>query len=352
MHEIIREIGEKFKKYRIFNGDVSFDVPLKNHTTMKVGGNAAVFVQPKNVVSAALVISICRKNNIPFFVLGGGSNLVFSDSGFNGIVLSTSLLNGISFTGVPEKNLVVLKCGSGVKNSEVSDFCMKKGFSGMESFAGLPGTCGGGAFMNARCYETSISDVLFSARYLDIDEIKTLSDEEVVLLETDKAESIKDVLLKSAEKEYFMDAKDWAYKLSPFMDGKKLLTQVCYTLKPLDLSVLESGEDASEKVRGEIHALNRHYIQERINKGHFKAPSAGSVFKNNHDFGKPSGKLIDEAGLKGTELGGAQIAPWHGNFIINNGNATAQDIKGLVKLCQDKVKEQTGFFMEPEIIFV
>lgn len=354
MHEIIREIGEKFKKYQIFKGNISYDEPLKNHTTMKVGGNAAVFVQPQDVVSAALVISACKKYVVPCFVLGGGSNLVFGDSGFSGVVLSTQGLNGISFTALSDGN-VLLNCGAGVKNSGVSDFCMKKGFSGLESFAGLPGTCGGGAFMNARCYETSISDVLFSAKYLELDEIPAITDDDESLLiegTEEKIESVENKLLKSAEKEYLMNISDWDYKKSPFMGGHRLLTQVCYKVSPLDIAVLENGQDALEEYRQKIQQKNRYYIQERVNKGHFKAPSAGSVFKNNHEFGKPSGKLIDEAGLKGTVSGGAQIAPWHGNFIINNGNASAADILNLVKLCQEKVKEQTGFFLEPEIIFV
>ena len=96
----------------------------------------------------------------------------------------------------------------------------------------------------------------------------------------------------------------------------------------------------------------KYYINERISKGHFKYPSAGSVFKNNHDFGKPSGKLIDEAGLKGLEYGGAQIAPFHANFIINKNNATSQDIKTLVKKVQNEVKNKFGFNLEPEILFL
>ena len=96
----------------------------------------------------------------------------------------------------------------------------------------------------------------------------------------------------------------------------------------------------------------RKYIDDRESKGHFKFPSAGSVFKNNRDFGQPSGKLIDDAGLKGTEFGGAQIAPWHGNFIINKGNARASDIEELVRLAKSRVREKTGFNLECEIIFL
>ena len=108
--------------------------------------------------------------------------------------------------------------------------------------------------------------------------------------------------------------------------------------------------DESEHKR--IEADCKKYISERVDKGHFKYPSAGSVFKNNHDFGKPSGKIIDEAGLKGFAIGGAQIAPFHGNFIINVNNAKARDISDLVKHVQICVKEKFNFDLEPEIIFL
>ena len=103
---------------------------------------------------------------------------------------------------------------------------------------------------------------------------------------------------------------------------------------------------------GNLEKECRKYIDDRESKGHFKFPSAGSVFKNNRDFGQPSGKLIDDAGLKGTEFGGAQIAPWHGNFIINKGNARASDIEELVRLAKSRVREKTGFNLECEIIFL
>ena len=92
-------------------------------------------------------------------------------------------------------------------------------------------------------------------------------------------------------------------------------------------------------------------IADRTAKGHFKLPSAGSIFKNNHAFGKPSGQLIDEAGLRGLQIGGAQVAPWHGNFIVNTGSATAQEVMELIAAIQKRVKDKTGFTLEPEIIF-
>ena len=111
-------------------------------------------------------------------------------------------------------------------------------------------------------------------------------------------------------------------------------------------------KNVSLKKPPELKAACESFIQDRERKGHFKAPSSGSVFKNNRDFGEPSGRLIDEAGLKGAKIGGAQIAPWHGNIIINAGNATCSDIKKLVRLAQEKVKERTGFMLECEVVFV
>ncbi len=127
------------------------------------------------------------------------------------------------------------------------------------------------------------------------------------------------------------------------MDGNKIILDVCFKVDKL--------EETSQNIR-QIEEKNAYYINEREIRGHFKAPSAGSVFKNNRSFGKPSGALIDQQGLKGTVCGGAQIAPWHGNFIINNGTASAKDIKNLVNLAIQKVKDATGFTMECEIIFV
>ena len=109
-------------------------------------------------------------------------------------------------------------------------------------------------------------------------------------------------------------------------------------------------DTALEKAK-EIEEKSLSFIKDRENKGHFKFPSAGSVFKNNRNFGKPSGKIIDEVGLRGFSVGQAQVAPWHGNFIINNGNATASDVRNLVEIIQEKVLKETGFMLECEIIF-
>lgn len=288
---------------------------------MKVGGNADLFVEPEDVFSLALVISECKKNSVDFFILGGGSNLIVSDEGFCGVIISMNAFSSIKF----ENGIVV--CGSGVETNRAVEFFAENGILGMESFAGLPGTCGGACYMNARCYSNDISSKIEFVEYLDL-------------------ENFDENSYKFLEKHIKMyhnnkDCAQWTYKHSPFMKKSVVITKVAFKAEECQL----------EKI-SELKAACESFIKDREQKGHFKAPSSGSVFKNNRDFGEPSGKLIDEAGLKGAKIGGAQIAPWHGNIIINTGNATCSDIKKLVQLAQQKVKERTGFMLECEVVFV
>ena len=312
----IREIGENIKNCPFFRGDVDFDVSLKEYTTMKVGGKCGLFISPCDIESLEYTVKYLENNKVSFFILGGGSNLVISDEGIKSAVISTHRLNSISLS---EKDGINLECGSGVTIKDLIDFCIRNDIGGLENFAGLPGTAGGASFMNARCYEKNFSDYIKSIKYIDLES----AGREV--------------------KEYHKDNADWAYKKSPFMSHRCFIISVTLT----SLSRLKTDCER-------VNFIKRcdFYIEDRRQKGHFKCPSAGSVFKNNRSFGSPSGKLIDETGLKGFSIGGAQIAPWHGNFIINTGNASAKDIKDLVELVQKKVYEKTGFLLEPEIIFV
>ncbi|MEE0352811.1 MAG: UDP-N-acetylmuramate dehydrogenase [Treponema sp.] len=315
----IRKIVENIKN--LYKGRLLPDEPMSLHTTMKVGGNAELFAEPEDVFSLALVISECKKNFVDFFILGGGSNLIVSDEGFCGVVISMNAFSSIKF----ENRIVV--CGSGVETSRAVEFFAENGISGMESFAGLPGTCGGACYMNARCYSNDISSKIKFVEYLDL-------------------ENFDENSYKFLEKHIKMyhnnkDCAQWTYKHSPFMKKSVVITKVAFKAEECQL----------EKI-SELKAACESFIKDREQKGHFKAPSSGSVFKNNRDFGEPSGKLIDEAGLKGAKIGGAQIAPWHGNIIINTGNATCSDIKKLVQLAQQKVKERTGFMLECEVVFV
>lgn len=324
------KIIEILKNHEAFIGDVRTDEPLAPKTTFKVGGNADLFIAPQNYYSFQIAIDALLKNDIPFFIMGGGSNLVFSDDGFKGAVVSTCNFNDTAYYPLSnmspqfgkitlKKNELLITCFSGTPMAAFVNFCTENNISGVEQFAGLPGTVGGAVFMNARCFDKSISDIIFSVSYMDIDS---------------KSKQIK------LNQERF-NPSEWAYKKSPYQDGRKFITTATFLL---------TQKKASENEQ--IVAECKKYIGERVSKGHFKFPSAGSVFKNNHAFGKPSGQIIDEAGLRGTAIGGAKVADFHGNFIINTGNAKASEIKALVKLVQDKVKQNFGFSLEPEIIFV
>ncbi len=296
---------------------ISLKEPLKNHTTFQIGGPADEFYEPETFAELIEIIHQCRSQEKKFFLLGGGSNVVFADAGFRGSVICTKKLNKIKLI---EDNLVIAEAGATMK--ELVDFCTENGLSGFEEFAGLPGTVGGALYMNARCFEKSISENIYETHWLE--------------------ESEEDGEFKNRDILFEDDEKNWGYKISPFQNTGKIIKSGTFKVKPVE------NEDFKDAIRSKCAG----YIKGREERGHFKYPSAGSVFKNNHDFGKPSGKLIDEAGLRGYTLGGAQIAEFHGNFIVNLGDGTAEDVKGLVRLAIETVKERFGFVLEPEIIFI
>ncbi len=282
---------------------------LSAHTTFKIGGKADYFMLPQSVKELASAVLWAKKSNIQFFIIGGGSNLVINDEGFRGLVICTTKLDSIKIEESDGKKLLV--CGAGCLMNDVVAFCENDSLSGLETFSGLPGTTGGACYMNARCYNKSISDVLFSADYIDTRTGKTGS--------------------------YKMNSDDWDYKKSPFQNTDKIITQVSFSV--------HDGEQS------EIKKQDEYYVHDREHKGHFRYPSAGSVFKNNRDFGEPSGKIIQDAGLLGYSIGGAKVSDWHGNFIINYNNATAADVKALVEHVRSVIYEKRGFLLEPEIIF-
>ena len=320
----IREIGENINNYEGFDGSVFYDELLSIHSSMRVGGRASVYIEPNNESSFLCAIQQALNNNVPYYILGGGSNLVFADEGFKGIIISTLAFNKIQLGEPVDEGKVVLTCGAGVKTSTLAEYAAEQGITGFTNFAGLPGTVGGACYMNARCYETDFSEAIESVTYLDLSELKNNSGKDA----------------QGAIKVYHNKKEDWSYKASPFMNKDWVI-----------IGVNVHGEKGV-KTPDELEMLNEFKVQDRKSKGHFKAPSCGSVFKNNRSFGKPSGQIIDELGLKGAMVGGAKVSDWHANIIINTGNATAKDVKALVRYVQFEVEEKTGFCLEPEIIFV
>lgn len=303
----IRETAEKFNTDD-FKGRILFSETMANHTTFRIGGPAPLFIEPFDVSSLLFTLSILKTDAVPYFVLGGGSNIVVSDKGFEGAVVSMSALCHIKAAGE------YVASGAGASVSSVVSFCTEHALSGLEPFAGLPGSAGGAVYMNARCFDVSVSDILSEVRYIDCETLE--------------------------EKTYRFSASDWDYKISPFQNTPRIVTCAVFKTRRL-----------SEDKKGEIAERCKAYVAERGTKGHYKFPSAGSVFKNNRAFGKPSGKIIDEAGLKGMRSGGAQVAPWHGNFIVNTGGATAADVRALADRIVETVRQKTGFTLECEILF-
>lgn len=300
---------------------------LLSRNTFKISSTAELFVIPQDISQLQSAVGAARAAEEPFFVLGGGSNVVFPDDTYHGIIISTEALNNITMTDddlPPElsDDSRLVTCQAGTPMATFVNFCTKHNLSGAEEFAGLPGTIGGAAFMNARCFNKSICDIIYQTEHIEVQ---------------DRG------VTKLVSKE--IDLSQWDYKLSPFQlnenHNQKIVTSVTFVLKQLN-----------SESKSHIEDLCKQYIAERVSKGHFKYPSAGSVFKNNRNFGKPSGQIIDEAGLKGFKIGGAQVAPFHGNFIINIENAKSKDIYDLVLHIQKTVKDNYNFCLEPEIIFL
>ncbi len=281
------------------------DEPMAEHSSFRIGGPADLYVSPANEAEAAAVLRVCARESAPVFILGGGTNILVSDRGFRGVVVDLSRLAGTRADGT----LVVARGGTPV--SDVAEFALGQELSGMEFASSLPGSVGGAVWMNARCYGGEISDVLEHVEYLESD-------------------------LKP--RQYLMRREDWDYKRSPFQDTRRLILSAAFRLAPGN--------------RAEMQTLMQSHRADRERKGHFLHPCAGSVFKNNRAFGAPTGQLIDSLGLKGTRLGGAQVAPFHGNIFINTGGAKSSDMQALIELVAGEVRKRLGLELEKEVILV
>ncbi|MGP1454224.1 MAG: UDP-N-acetylmuramate dehydrogenase [Treponema sp.] len=313
---------EKSKFLIKYAAIISRTISLKELTSFNIGGSAALYIRPRTVHELKAALQFVHIEHIPTVILGGGSNVLIADEGVHGAVVHTVALKGIAIE--VEGGMPLVRVQTGVLMEELTGFYAAHSLTGLEDFAGLPGTVGGAAFMNARCYGTAVSDVLVSASALVCTEAGVI------------------------ERQYRMQAEDWAYKRSPFQPIAGQYATLCEG-RPI---VTELTFKAATGNRAAIEGRMQERIIDRTNKGHFKLPSAGSVFKNNHLFGKPSGQLIDEAGLRGLQIGGAQVAPWHGNLIVNTGSATAKEVHTLIETIQQRVKDQTGFLLEPEVVVV
>ncbi|MBN2830996.1 MAG: UDP-N-acetylmuramate dehydrogenase [Candidatus Omnitrophica bacterium] len=274
--------------------------PLKDITTIKIGGVAQFFSTPRNLIQLRAILSWADKKSISVFVIGAGSNLLVSDKGIKGIVLklSSTGFKNIAFKGNS------IKAGSGVTLASLVKFALSKSLSGIEFLCGIPGTLGGALIMNAGCWGKSIGDMVNKVEAMDL----------------------KGNIIKLSRE----DAK-FGYRKS----GLK------------NYILLSAGIRLKKGNREIIRRNIKDYLLKRRKSQDFTFYNAGCIFKNPKVM--PAGKLIELCGLKGRAKGGAFISNKHANFILNKGKAKACDVLSLMKLMKMKVKRKFGVVLEPEI---
>ncbi|MBP5158898.1 MAG: UDP-N-acetylmuramate dehydrogenase [Lachnospiraceae bacterium] len=287
---------------------VTEGVRLADYTSFKIGGPARFFALPSSVEELALVIRECRKNSLDFFVIGNGTNLLVSDEGYDGCVICTrALKTDTSLTEREDGLEAVLSAGESLskKAKEIS----KMGYEGFEFATGIPGSVGGAVVMNAGAYGGEIKDCIKSVEVLFEDgRIGTLKAEELSL----------------------------GYRHSVFQDEDH----------ERDI-VLTARFDLKKGNPGTILFKVDQQLRARRDRQPIEYPSAGSVFKRPE--GNYAGKLIQEAGLMGMKVGGAAVSEKHANFIINEGTATAADVAELIDKVRERVYENSGVMLEPEV---
>lgn len=279
---------------------IFMEEPMKKHTTFRVGGPADVLVQPDETALAA-ILALCRRYHVSYSFIGNGSNLLVGDKGIRGVVIEmTDPMGNIEVDGTK------ITAQAGAMLSKIANTAASNGLGGMEFAAGIPGSVGGAVVMNAGAYGGEMKDIIEKVYVLD---------ENGAQLELDR------------------DALDLGYRHSCIPEKKYIVTKV----------VLELVSRNEAEIRSEMKELN----EKRAEKQPLQYPSAGSTFKRPEGYF--AGKLIMDAGLRGYQVGGAQVSEKHCGFVINKGDATAADICQLMRDVSDKVQAQFGVVLEPEV---
>jgi UDP-N-acetylmuramate dehydrogenase len=371
----------KFLEKINIDAELAFDEPLARHTSFRIGGPADALVRPRSADDLSRLLIAAETEGIPVSIIGGGANLLVADAGVRGLVVCTSLLrrfevettevefaaaegeldvtvrgatptggdqrptgsgttptggdqrptgSGATPTGGDQRPTgsgttptggdpeatggFLVRAGAGLAVTELLARLLELGLSGLEFAAGLPGSVGGAVYMNARCYEREMADLLDSVFYLDP----------------------VDHLLRHTS----LNRPDWAYKRTPFMPEGSLAGAVITGAR----FRLQTGEKVLMATRmAELEA-------DRRIKGHFDHPCAGSLFKNDRRFGRPTGQILDELGFRGRRIGDAMVSQKHANIFVNAGRASATDMLALVNEAQAAAKKAFGFDLEPEVV--
>ena len=276
------------------------DEPMAKHTTLRVGGPADVYVEPASEADLAAILKFCSGHGVKVFVLGRGSNLLVRDGGFRGVAIC---LAHPAFSKIVDDG-ERLRCGAGARLKNVAVEARRNALCGMEFLEGIPGSIGGALRMNAGAMGSATFEIVESVRLMDFDgNVRELSPAEMAV-------------------EY----------------------RSCATLKNYVAlgAVLRGKPDSVESIAQRMSAFSQKRWSSQP-----AAPSAGCMFKNPPEI--PAGKLIDELGLKGTSVGGARISQEHGNFLVNDGNATAADVLKLIGILQAKAKAERGIELHTEV---
>ncbi|MEY8355094.1 UDP-N-acetylmuramate dehydrogenase [Lachnospiraceae bacterium 54-53] len=275
---------------------------MHKHTSFRVGGPAACFVTPADEKELVDTIALCRQEEVPFFVLGNGSNLLVGDEGFDGVIVSMDSFNGCQV----DKETGIIKAGAGISLARIAQEAYKASLTGLEFAAGIPGTLGGAVVMNAGAYGSEMKEVLLTVRVLTPEgEVKEIPASQLSL----------------------------GYRTSSIIPKQYVILEAVLRLSAGNVVSIKSRMDELACRRKEKQPL--------------EFPSAGSTFKR--PAGHFAGKLIEEAGLKGFTLGGAQVSEKHCGFVINKDHATAADIRALCEEVKERVLDHSGVELEMEV---
>lgn len=288
----------------IKEGNVIEKEPMNIHSSFKTGGNADYFVSPSSAEETAEIIKAAKKENIPYLVIGNGSNILVSDKGIRGVVIQIG--KGMAYAEGKDGKYII---GAGTLLSSAASKICEDGYTGFEFASGIPGSFGGALYMNAGAYGGEMKDVVKWVKVIDENlEVKILTNEEMA----------------------------FGYRKSIATEKKYIITEGCIELK-------KGNKEEIAKYSAELNAKRRE-------KQPLNYPSAGSTFKRPEGYF--AGKLIEDSGLKGYSVGGACVSEKHAGFVVNKGGATTEDVLEVIKHCQDVVYEKFGVKLETEVKIV
>ena len=301
----MKNIETVYSLAKILGCKAKYDESMANHTTFKIGGNAPLYIEVNKPSQLSQIVKLCKEENVEYFILGNGSNLLVSDKGVDYVVIC---LKG-DFKNISLLDNNTLYCGAGASLASLCREAEKNGLSGLEFAWGIPGTVGGAAYMNAGAYGGEMKDVVYSVHHIDKDgNLGTIKSSDL----------------------------DFSYRHSVYKENGYIIIGITVKLK------LDN--------KNEIRNRMDDFMDRRKSKQPLEYPSAGSVFKRPE--GNYAGTLIEQCGLKGKTIGGAQVSEKHAGFIINIGGATCNDVQQLIEHIQSTVKDKTGYILEREIIFL